>query len=134
MNILFFADYVFEDSPGGSRVVARELARGLAARGHAVTFLVRAKEGRPASDTAENGVRVVRYAVPPGGARAYVRAGRDACARLLQFETFDIAVRRRRHGPIVAAIDLLAGLRRVEASAHSYAAWRARAAEECQRG
>jgi glycosyltransferase involved in cell wall biosynthesis len=91
MNILFFADYVFEDHPGGSRVVARELARGLSAHGHAVTFLVRAKEGQPASDTAQNGSRIVRYAVPPGGARAYVRAGRDACARLLQKESFDIA-------------------------------------------
>ncbi len=91
MNILFLADYVFEDHPGGSRVVARELARGLAARGHAVTFLVRAKEGQPASDTTENDARVVRYAVPPGGARAYIRAGRDACACLLRSEKFDIA-------------------------------------------
>lgn len=91
MNILFFADFVFEDHPGGSRVVARELARGLVARGHAVTFLVRAKEGEPDCDTAEGGARVVRYGVPPGGLRAYIRAGRDACARLLQTERFDIA-------------------------------------------
>ncbi len=91
MNILFFADYVFDDHPGGSRVVARELARGLAARGHAVTFLVRAKEGHPDGDTTYGGARIVRYAVPPGGLRAYVRAGRDACARLLQTERFDIA-------------------------------------------
>ena len=91
MNILFFADYVFEDHPGGSRVVARELARGLLARGHAVTFLVRSKDGEPDSDTAEGGARIVRYGVPPGGLRAFVRAGRDACARLLQTERFDIA-------------------------------------------
>ena len=91
MNILFFADYVFDDQPGGSRVVARELARGLLARGHAVTFLVRAKEGEPDSGTTEGGARIVRYGVPPGGLRTYVRAGRDACARLLQTEQFDIA-------------------------------------------
>ncbi len=34
------------------------------------------------------------------------------------FETFDVAVRRRRHGPVASAIDLLAGLRRVERVAH----------------
>ena len=91
MNILFFADFVFEDQPGGSRVVARELADGLSARGHAVTFLVRAKEGEPASDTVLHGARVVRYAVPPGGLRAYLKAGRNACERLLRSERFDIA-------------------------------------------
>ncbi len=91
MNILFFADFVFEDQPGGSRVVARALAMGLAARGHAVTFLVRAKDGEPASDTAQNGSRIVRYGVPSGGPAAYVQAGRDACARLLSQQTFDIA-------------------------------------------
>lgn len=91
MNILFFADFVFEDQPGGSRVVARELAQGLCTRGHAVTFLVRAKEGEPTSDLALHGARVVRYAVPPGGLSAYVRAGRDACERLLRSERFDIA-------------------------------------------
>ena len=91
MNILFFADYVFEDHPGGSRVVARELARGLTLRGHSVTFLVRSKDGDPGSDTVRDGSRIVRYAVPPGGLRAYVKAGRDACAWLVATETFDIA-------------------------------------------
>lgn len=37
------------------------------------------------------GARVVRYAPPSGGLPAYVKAGRDACERLLQTETFDIA-------------------------------------------
>ena len=40
MRVLFLNDAVFEDLPGGSRVVARELARGLIRRGHDVTFLV----------------------------------------------------------------------------------------------
>ena len=91
MNILFFADFIFEDHPGGSRVVARELAQGLLKRGHAVTFLVRAKEGRPDSETVENGTKVIRYGVPSGGFRAYVTAGRNACERLLRSERFDIA-------------------------------------------
>ncbi len=103
MNILFLADFVFEDHPGGSRVVARELARGLALRGHAVTFLVRAKDGEPGSDTVRDGSRVVRYLVPPGGLRAYVKAGRDACARLLRETRFDIAHTHfaySAHGPL----------------------------------
>lgn len=91
MNILFLADFVFEDHPGGSRVVARELACGLSARGHAVTFLVRAQKGQPGSVTALHGIRVVRYAVPPGGPSAYIKASRNACACLLKTERFDIA-------------------------------------------
>lgn len=91
MKILFLTDFVFEDQPGGSRTAARELAHGLIARGHAVTFLVRTPAGQPASDTILHGVRVVRYAVPPGGPSAYVKAGRDACIRLLRSEHFDIA-------------------------------------------
>ena len=91
MNILFLADFVFDDHPGGSRVVARELACGLSARGHAVTFLVRAQEGQPGSVTNLHGIRVVRYAVPPGGPSAYIKASRNACACLLKTERFDIA-------------------------------------------
>ena len=49
MNILFLADAVFEDLPGGSRMVAWELAHGLARRGHSVTFLV-AHQGAKAPD------------------------------------------------------------------------------------
>ena len=105
MNILFFADYVFEDHPGGSRVVARELARDLTLRGHTVTFLVRSKDGQPSSDTRMDGARVVRYPVPPGGFHAYIKAGRDACARLVRTETFDIAHTHfaySAHGPLQA--------------------------------
>ncbi len=116
MNILFFADFVFEDLPGGSRVVARELARGLAARGHAVTFLVRAKEGEPDSDTTQNSSRIVRYAVPRSGISAYVKAGRDACARLLKSETFDIAHTHFSYG----AVGPLQALAQAAAPAHCH--------------
>ncbi len=90
MNILFFADYVFEDLPGGSRVVARELAAGLASRGHDVTFLVRAKGADASSDTRIGGARVARFAAPDS-ALGYLKASRDACAKLLSEESFDIA-------------------------------------------
>lgn len=89
MRILFLADATFEDMPGGSRVVARELAQGLAARGHGVTFLVgRQAPGAP-DDEARGGVRVVRY---PGAGRAldFVREGRRACARLWAERPFDV--------------------------------------------
>lgn len=36
----------------------------------------------------------------------------------MSFEAFDVPVRRRRHTPLAAAIDLLAGLRRVERVGH----------------
>lgn len=90
MNVLFLADAVFEDKPGGSRVVARELARRLASRGHAVTFLV-ARHGlaAPADERTAGGVRVVRYE-GAGRAGAFVRAGRETCARLLSEQSFDI--------------------------------------------
>jgi glycosyltransferase involved in cell wall biosynthesis len=39
MHVLMLADAVYEDAVGGSRVVARELARRLAVRGHRVTVV-----------------------------------------------------------------------------------------------
>jgi glycosyltransferase involved in cell wall biosynthesis len=39
MHIVMLADAVYEDAVGGSRVVARELARRMAARGHRVTLV-----------------------------------------------------------------------------------------------
>ena len=39
MHVVMLVDAVYEDRVGGSRVVARELARGLASRGHRVTFV-----------------------------------------------------------------------------------------------
>jgi len=89
-QILFLADAIFEDKPGGSRVVARELAKRLAARGHTITFLTaRHTDGAPADERTPAGVRIVRYA-GAGRAAAFVRAGREACARLLAEQPFDI--------------------------------------------
>lgn len=83
MNILFLADAVFEDMPGGSRMVAWELAHGLVRRGHEVTFLVARHNAVALDDERQpDGVRVVRY----GGAGRpldFVRRGQEACAKLL---------------------------------------------------
>lgn len=89
MRILFLADAVFEDLPGGSRVVARELAKGLAARGHQVTFLVARQTPGAISDECRGGVRVVRY---PGARRAmqFLREGRSVGAKLWAEGSFDV--------------------------------------------
>jgi glycosyltransferase involved in cell wall biosynthesis len=89
MNILFLADAVFADKPGGSRVVARELARGLAAKGHRVTFLVGRQTPEPPDDETTGNIRIVRY----GGAgqhKVFMDKGREAAARLWAQEKFDI--------------------------------------------
>ena len=71
MRILFLADAVFNDLAGGSRMVARELARELMERGHEVTFLVaRVKPDAPLHDTVE-GARVVRYEGAGQGSQLY---------------------------------------------------------------
>lgn len=89
MRVLFLADAVFEDKPGGSRVVAGELARGLARRGHEIVFLVAGHRPEKPDDERSEGVRVVRY---PGAGRAmeFLRAGRAACARLWAERPFDV--------------------------------------------
>ena len=89
LRLLFLADAVFEDLPGGSRVVARELAQGLADRGHEVTFLV-ARQATGTPDNVRSGaIRVVRYD-GAGRGRAFVRAGRLACAQLWAEQPFDV--------------------------------------------
>ena len=89
MRILFLADAIFDDIPGGSRVVARELACGLTARGHDVTILAgRQTPGGP-DEVRMGDVRVLRY---PGAGNplAFVREGRRACARLSAEHPFDV--------------------------------------------
>jgi len=89
MRVLFLADAVFEDLPGGSRLVAREQASGLTQRGHEVTFLVARHDSQAPDDEEHTGVRIVRYA-GAGQARPYIKAGRAACRRLWSAQPFDI--------------------------------------------
>ena len=89
MRILFLADAIFDDLPGGSRVVARELACGLAAQGHAVTILAARQAPQGSDDFRVGGVRIVRY--PGAGSLVnFVREGWRACARLWAEGPFDI--------------------------------------------
>lgn len=90
LRILFLADGTFDDMPGGSRMVARELGSGLARRGHDVTFLVPRHKADSCSDENTKSIRIVRYGGAGQGWR-FVRAGQAACAALRQISAFDIA-------------------------------------------
>jgi glycosyltransferase involved in cell wall biosynthesis len=89
LRVLFLADAVFEDKPGGSRVVARELARRLVDRGHDVTFLVGRHDQEAPPDERRDGIRIVRYACA-GQGLAYIKEGRDACRKLMNEQPWDI--------------------------------------------
>lgn len=95
LSIAFLADAVFEDLPGGSRAVARELAHGLVERGHNVTFIVAAQNGKQSGPSEIEGgtgggrIRIVRYS----GAhkpRDFVSHGRATAASLVRETPFDI--------------------------------------------
>jgi glycosyltransferase involved in cell wall biosynthesis len=89
LRILFLADGVFQDLPGGGRVMARELALGLTKRGHQVTFLVpRLKDGTPDDERVAEG-RIVRYS-GTGQGPGFVRAGRNAAIGLWTESPYDI--------------------------------------------
>ena len=89
IRALFLADAVFEDLPGGSRVVARELADGLAERGHEITFLV-ARQTPDAPDDEQRGpIRIVRYGGAGKGAE-FIRNGHEACTKLCGEKSFDV--------------------------------------------
>ena len=89
MRLLFLADAVFEDLPGGSRVVAWELARGLTQRGHEVTFLVARQSPEAPDDERQDGFRIVRYR-GAGNAAQFVGQGQKACAKLWAEQPFDL--------------------------------------------
>lgn len=89
MHILFLIDAVFDDKPGGAQVVARELAKGLVASGHGVTYLVPRHSPTSAADEIKDGVRIIRYS-GAGQGREFVQSGRMAAAKLLETEKFDI--------------------------------------------
>jgi len=84
LRILHLADALFEEKPGGSRQVARELMREQTQAGHEPTILVgRQIPGAPESWQDESYGAVVQYdkgASPP----AWLKNGREACEKLLQ--------------------------------------------------
>jgi glycosyltransferase involved in cell wall biosynthesis len=96
MHVVMLVDALYEDVVGGSRVVARELARGLVARGHRVTFVAPAK-------AAPAGVGVptswLRCRVPSAECREPGAGSREPL--LSQEPGAEVAVRRYSHrGPL----------------------------------
>ena len=61
MRVLFLADAMFQEKPGGSRRVSMELAKRLSFKEHKVTFLVpKISPGLKEKDISE-GIRIIRY-------------------------------------------------------------------------
>ena len=90
VHILFLADAIFEDLPGGSRTVARELARELLTLGHRVTFLVGHQRPDTPDDEVLSGYRVMRYPGAGEGKR-FNHEGEAAARKLLDAgEKFDV--------------------------------------------
>ena len=90
MNLLFLADAFFDDLPGGSRTVARELARELAGRGHRVTLLVGRQAPGPPDSEERDGFRIVRYPGAGEGKRFNEEGERAAQKLLASGEKFDL--------------------------------------------
>lgn len=89
IRVLFLADAVFADLPGGSRVAARELAAGLAQRGHDVTFLVARQTPDAPGEEKLGPIRIIRYEGAGLGAE-FVRRGHEACEKLCSETSFDV--------------------------------------------
>jgi glycosyltransferase involved in cell wall biosynthesis len=89
MRILFLADAVFIDQPGGAYVVADELARQLVLRDHEVTFLVPRHNTHAPADERNGSIRIVRYA-GAGNRAQFINEGRLKAAMLWNEAPFDI--------------------------------------------
>lgn len=84
LRILHLSDILFEEKPGGSRQVARELLREQIKAGHDATLLVsRAATGTPQKFRDPEYGHVVQYEKGDSPA-AWVRNGRTACETLLR--------------------------------------------------
>ncbi|MBC7807507.1 MAG: glycosyltransferase family 4 protein [Akkermansiaceae bacterium] len=84
LRILHLSDILFEEKPGGSRQVARELLREQIKAGHDATLLVsRSAPGAPQQFRDAEYGNVVQYD-KGGDPTAWVRNGREACEKLLR--------------------------------------------------
>ncbi len=103
INYLVTADTCFLDTPGGGARVAWELARLMRRAGHEVALLCSSACGN--SDSAIEGIRVVRYAYPHNVANAairfrlHLRAAREAAGTYLAGTRWDVV---HAHMPIGA--------------------------------
>lgn len=61
MHMLFVADAMFQEKPGGSRRVSMELAKRLSLKGHKVTFLVPKISAGLKERESSQGIQIIRY-------------------------------------------------------------------------
>lgn len=61
MHILFIADAMFQEKPGGSKRVSMELAKRLSLKGHKVTFLVPKTSTKLKEREDSEGIQIIRY-------------------------------------------------------------------------
>lgn len=61
MHVLFVADAMFQEKPGGSRRVSMELAKRLSLKGHKVTFLVPKTSTKLKEREYSEGIQISRY-------------------------------------------------------------------------
>lgn len=89
LRVLFLDDAVFADLPGGSRMMAWNLAQGLVERGHEVTLLAPHHGPDTPDEEWVDGIHLVRYR-GAGRALEFVREGRRACARVWAQGAYEI--------------------------------------------
>lgn len=91
MQFLFLVDLVYEDLPGGSRVVAMEQAKRLVRHGHGVTLLAARRTPEAPAVEVREGIQIVRYG-GRGNAAQFVWQGWRACAQLAASNRYDVVV------------------------------------------
>jgi glycosyltransferase involved in cell wall biosynthesis len=89
MKILFLDDGVFEEEPGGSRLVSRELGRKLCDAGHEVTFLVPAHSSTSPVRERRGSLHIRRYPRSEKSLRL-IYTGYRAALQLWSETRFDI--------------------------------------------
>lgn len=93
MHILFVADAMFQEKPGGSKRVSMELAKRLFLKGHRVTSLVPKISTELKERDVSEGIRIIRYPFSKNRSLSIVSKiinCRLAFRRLLKEEEFDI--------------------------------------------
>ena len=105
MRILTVADFFYPETVGGSAIMAFEIMRELASRGHEITVVTRQKEGYGPTGEIE-GMRVFRYRVPATQALyplAVLRA-RKLINKIAADTSFDLVNMHHASGGIAAEL------------------------------
>lgn len=106
MRILTVADFFYPETVGGGAIMAYEIMRELAFRGHEITVVTRQKEGYEATGEID-GMRIFRYRVPTAQALyplAVLRA-RRLIKKIMAQTPFDLVNMHHASGGIAAELE-----------------------------